>query len=179
MKRLLLAILAVLLLIQPAWAEWGGEQWGTTVLPTENTVAPSFSLLDSDGQPRQLENWQGEWVVLYFYPKDFTSGCTIEARRFQKDLDQYHTLNATIVGISADAVATHKAFCDEEGLQFTLLSDPDGTVSQRYGSWMGDMSLRNTFIIDPEGVLRVIYPIVSPSRHSQEVLATLKALQAA
>ena len=155
----------------------GGEQWGTTVLPMEGEPAPEFELSDEDGQPRHLSDWRGEWVVLYFYPKDFTSGCTIEARRFQQDLPKYEEIGAEVVGISADSVSSHREFCDSEGLRFTLLSDPGGEVSTRYGSWLGEMALRNTFIIDPEGVLQTVYPIVTPSMHSKEVLDELSSLQ--
>jgi peroxiredoxin Q/BCP len=115
-------------------------------------------------------------VVLYFYPRDFTSGCTIEARRFQQDLPKFRAMGAQVVGVSADSVDSHRRFCSAEGLQFPLLSDPDGTVSRAYGSWMGDVALRNTFLIDPEGILREIDPIVNPSRHSAEVLAQLQQL---
>ncbi|MGK7912450.1 MAG: peroxiredoxin [Synechococcus sp.] len=155
----------------------GGEQWGTTVLPTEGELAPEFELLDEDGQARHLSDWRGEWVVLYFYPKDFTSGCTIEARRFQQDLPKYEAINAEVIGISADSVSSHREFCDSEGLKFTLLSDPGGEVSTRYGSWLGEMALRNTFIVDPEGTLQTVYPIVTPSMHSKEVLDELVYLQ--
>ena len=157
----------------------GGAQWGTTALPVEGKPAPEFALLDEEGQLRHLSDWQGHWVVLYFYPKDFTSGCTIEARRFQTDLPEYRAIDAEIVGISADTVNRHREFCDSEGLKFSLLSDPGGEISSLYGSWLGEMSLRNTFIIDPDGVLQSIFPIVSPSQHSSEVLQELKDLQAA
>ncbi len=155
----------------------GGEQWGTTVLPTEGAPAPEFELLDENGQARHLSDWRGEWVVLYFYPKDFTSGCTIEARRFQQDLPKYEEIDAEVIGISADSVSSHREFCDSEGLKFTLLSDPGGEVSTRYGSWLGEMALRNTFIVDPDGVLQTVYPIVTPSMHSKEVLDELAYLQ--
>ncbi|MEN9206045.1 MAG: peroxiredoxin [Thermostichales cyanobacterium DRC_bins_46] len=152
-------------------------QWGTTDLPVVGSPAPGFQLADQNGMLRSLEEFRGQWVVLYFYPKDFTSGCTLEARRFQADLDRYRAHGAEIVGVSADSVASHRRFCDTEKLGFTLLADPQGEVSRRYGSWLGDMALRNTFLIDPDGVLRAIFPIVSPSRHSEEVLAKLIELE--
>ncbi|MGF1574618.1 MAG: peroxiredoxin [Cyanophyceae cyanobacterium] len=152
-------------------------QWGTTNLPEVGSPAPTFALPDSDGNLRTLEEFAGEWVVLYFYPKDFTSGCTIEARRFQQQLADFHQLNAEVVGISADTVESHRRFCDAEGLQFTLLADVDGRVSETYGSWLGDAALRNSFLIDPAGVLGEIFPIVNPSLHVKEVLAVLKDLQ--
>ncbi|MGQ9838665.1 MAG: peroxiredoxin [Cyanobacteriota bacterium] len=168
---ILIGLLVTLGGVQPAWA-----QWGTTPLPQIGFPAPEFELADQNGQLRHLSDFRGEWVVLYFYPRDFTSGCTVEARRFQQDLPKFRALGAQIVGISADSVDSHKRFCLAEGLQFPLLSDPDGKVSQYYGSWMGDMALRNTFLIDREGILREIDPIVHPSRHSAEVLAQLRQL---
>lgn len=165
-------ILSLVLTPATAWA-----QWGTTNLPQIDHPAPGFTLPDNDGQLRSLDEFQGQWVVLYFYPQDFTSGCTIEARRFQQDLLKYQQINAQILGISADTVESHRRFCDSEGLKFPLLSDVQGTVSEIYGSWIGDMSLRNTFIINPEGILVAAFPIVSPARHSAEVLAHLQDLQ--
>jgi peroxiredoxin Q/BCP len=156
---------------------WVGEHWGTTALPTVGEPAPSFQLQDDRGETRQLQDWRGDWVVLYFYPKDFTSGCTIEARRFQQDLPQYRAFHTQVVGISADTVGSHRKFCHEEGLQFPLLADPQGAVSALYGSWLGDIALRNTFLIDPAGTLQAVYPIVSPASHSQAILADLRTLQ--
>ncbi len=171
-RWLSLALLLVgLSVAQPAWA-----QWGTTPLPQIGFPAPEFELPDQSGQMRQLADFRGDWVVLYFYPRDFTSGCTIEARRFQQDLPKFRAMGAQIVGISADSVDSHERFCSAEGLQFPLLSDPKGEVSQSYGSWMGDVALRNTFLIDREGILREIDPIVHPSHHSAEVLAQLRQL---
>ncbi|MGY2778778.1 thioredoxin-dependent peroxiredoxin [Thermostichus sp. MS-CIW-23] len=171
LMRLVVGLLVGFGMTQPAWA-----QWGTTPLPPIGSPAPEFALPDQSGQIRRLADFRGEWVVLYFYPRDFTSGCTIEARRFQQDLPKFRAMGAQVVGVSADSVDSHRRFCSAEGLQFPLLSDPDGTVSRAYGSWMGDVALRNTFLIDPEGILREIDPIVNPSRHSAEVLAQLQRL---
>lgn len=161
-----------LLLSTPALA-----QWGTTYLPEVGSPAPTFALPDSDGNLRTLEEFAGKWVVLYFYPKDFTSGCTIEARRFQQQLETFHRQKAEVIGISADTVESHRRFCDAEGLEFPLLADVEGRVSQAYGSWLGDSALRNSFLIDPEGVLQEIFPIVNPSLHVKEVMAALKYWQ--
>ncbi|MBD2101704.1 peroxiredoxin [Leptolyngbya sp. FACHB-261] len=153
-------------------------QWGTTDLPPLDSAAPEFTLPSNAGDGEiGLSDYRGQWLVVYFYPKNFTSGCTLEARRFQKDLPQYRKLNTQILGISADSVSSHTKFCDSEGLTFPLLSDPNGRVSAAYGSWMGDISLRNSFIIDPEGVIREEFVLVNPSSHSSEVLARLKQLQ--
>ena len=101
---------------------------------------------------------RGKWVVLYFYPKDFTSGCTLEAHNFQRDLALYEKFNAVVLGVSVDTVASHKGFCAKEGLNFKLLADTNAAVSKAYGSvmTMGDktLSARNTFLIDPSGVIR-------------------------
>lgn len=171
-----LAGLLATLLVSLAGAQPALAQWGTTPLPEIGAPAPEFALLDQSGQLRRLADFRGKWVVLYFYPRDFTSGCTIEARRFQQDLPKFRALGAEIVGVSADSVDSHRRFCSAEGLQFLLLSDPEGKASRAYGSWMGDMALRNTFLIDPDGILRAIYPIVNPYRHSAEVLAQLQEL---
>lgn len=124
-----------------------------------------------------LADYRGKWVVAYFYPKDFTSGCTIEARKFQQDMPQYLDRNTQIVGISADDVDSHAEFCDSEGLKFPLLADTTGTISKAYGSWMGVVSSRHSFIIDPQGTLKAAFTGVNPIVHSREVLAKLDELQ--
>lgn len=153
-----------------AWA-MGGKQ------PPLAESAPEFVLPTNTGDGEiSLRDYRGQWVVLYFYPQDFTSGCTIEARRFQQDLAKYEERNAQILGISVDDVDSHADFCDSEGLKFPLLADTDGSVSKAYGSWLGAMSLRHTYLIDPNGILREIFLGVRPSIHSQEVLARLDEL---
>jgi thioredoxin-dependent peroxiredoxin len=150
---------------------------GGTQLPL-NEPAPQFTLPTNTGDGKiSLSDYQGKWVVLYFYPQDFTSGCTIEARRFQQDLGKYEGKNTQIVGISVDDVDSHREFCDAEGLKFPLLADVDGSVSKAYGSWLGLMSLRHTYLIDPNGILRKVFLGVRPNTHSEEVLATLDELQ--
>lgn len=140
--------------------------------------APSFTLPTNAGNGEiSLADYRGQWVVLYFYPKDFTSGCTLEAQRFQRDLPKYQARNAQILGVSVDDVGSHAEFCDSEGLVFPLLSDPSGAVSKAYGSWLGAMSLRHTYLIDPDGVMQARFLGVNPAAHSQEVLSTLDALQ--
>jgi thioredoxin-dependent peroxiredoxin len=156
-----------------AWG-MGGKQ------PPIDQPAPEFSLITNIGDGEiALHDYLGQWVVLYFYPQDFTSGCTIEARRFQQDLGAYVARNAQILGVSVDDVDSHAEFCDAEGLKFPLLADTDGRVSKAYGSWLGAMSLRHTYLIDPEGILRATFLGVRPSIHSQEVLASLDELIAA
>ena len=160
------------------------------VLPELDQPAPTFSLegvavdagKGSSLAARQthlsLADLAGRWVVLYFYPKDFTGGCTLEARGFQKDLESFRSRGAAVVGISADDPDSHASFCGSEDLAFPLLSDPAGAVSQRYGSWIAPFSQRHTFLIDPNGVLRARWVAVRPTGHSQEVLSELERLQA-
>jgi peroxiredoxin Q/BCP len=144
-----------------------------------NTPAPEFTLPTNTGDGEvSLSDYRGQWVVLYFYPKDFTSGCTLEAKRFQQDLPEYGRRNAQILGVSADDVDSHREFCDAEGLRFPLLADVDGSVSKAYRSWMGYVSLRHTYIIDPEGRLQARFLGVRPAIHSKEVLAKLDELRA-
>ena len=180
MKRLItirfwLAIVFSLLIftvVMPnAWA-MGGKQ------PAIGEPAPEFALFSNTGDKEiSLKNYLGHWVVLYFYPKDFTSGCTLEAKRFQQDLAKYEARNAQIIGVSVDDVDSHISFCDSEGLKFPLLADENGSVSKAYGSWLGAMSLRHTYLIDPKGILREVFLGVRPSIHSQEVLARLDELK--
>jgi peroxiredoxin Q/BCP len=123
--------------------------------PEVGKPAPDFSLTTGDGSQVTLKDYRGKWVVLYFYPKDFTSGCTMEARNFQRDLAKYEDSGAVILGVSVDTAQSHKDFCTKEGLNFKLLADPDGKVSTEYGSVMdykgSKLAARNTFIINPKG----------------------------
>ncbi|MEB3336250.1 MAG: peroxiredoxin [Leptolyngbyaceae bacterium] len=147
-------------------------------LPPLGQPAPEFTLPTNTGAGQvSLTDYRGKWVVVYFYPKDFTSGCTLEARRFQQDLPKYLAKNTQILGVSADSVDSHAKFCDSEGLVFPLLADTDGKVSKAYGSWLGIASLRHTFIIDPNGIVQARYTGVNPAIHSSEVLARLDELQ--
>jgi thioredoxin-dependent peroxiredoxin len=149
--------------------------------PAVGTTAPDFTLNSQEGTPISLHDFRGKWVVLYFYPKDFTSGCTMEAHNFQRDLAQYQDKNAVIVGVSVDTADSHKQFCAKEGLNFKLLSDADHKVSEQYGSLMSlpgkKLSARHTFLIGPDGVIKKVYLDVDPSKHSDEVLAALTDLQ--
>jgi peroxiredoxin Q/BCP len=174
------ALAAVGLLVRPvrAWALGG-------TLPEIGQPAPAFDLdgvaPGVDGTVRQThlatDGFRGRWLVLYFYPKDFTSGCTLEARGFQRDLASFHSRNAEVVGVSADDAEAHLSFCGSEGLAYPLLSDPGGLVSRRYGSWMAPFSSRHTFLIDPDGVLRSLWTAVRPAGHAQEVLTELRRMQ--
>lgn len=149
--------------------------------PPVGSAAPDFTLKTDEGKTASLKDFRGKWVVLYFYPKDFTGGCTIEAQNFQRDLARYHAKNAAIVGVSVDTAESHKEFCTKEGLKFRLLSDPEAKVSTAYNSLMeyngAKLSARNTFLIDPKGNLVRVFAKVKPMGHSEEVLAALDELQ--
>ena len=149
--------------------------------PSSGTPAPDFTLNSQDGKPLRLQDLRGKWVVLYFYPKDFTSGCTKEAHNFQRDLPQYEQKNAIILGVSVQDEATHQKFCAKEGLSFKLLADTNYQVSSAYDSLVNlgvaKLSARHTFLIDPAGVVRKTYLNVNAATHSKEVLADLSQLQ--
>jgi len=145
-------------------------------------VAPEFELPDQDGQLHSLEDYRDRWVVLYFYPKDETPGCTTEACEFRDNIFAFRDLNAQILGVSLDDVESHKAFAENHGLPFPLLADVDGTAATAYGvktRMIGmEIAKRQTFIIDPSGSIRKHYEKVDPSKHSKQVLADLKELGA-
>ena len=152
-----------------------------TDMPAVGAAAPGFNLTTNEGKQVNLNDFKGKWVVLYFYPKDFTSGCTLEARNFQRDIAKYEAANAVILGVSVDTAESHKEFCAKEGLNFKLLADTDAKVSEQYGSIMeyngAKLSARNTFIIDPQGKIAKVFDKVKPGGHSDEVLAALASLQ--
>jgi thioredoxin-dependent peroxiredoxin len=149
--------------------------------PAVGTAAPDFNLMSNEGHLTSLKDFKGKWTVLYFYPKDFTGGCTLEAHNFQRDLAQYEKANAVVVGVSVDTADSHKSFCAKEGLAFKLLSDPGAKVSALYGSVLdhdgAKYSARNTFLIDPEGKIVKTFLGVQPAKHSEEVLAALGEFQ--
>src|SRR2546422_1518905 len=149
--------------------------------PLSGPPAPDFTLNSQDGKPLSLRDLRGKWVVLYFYPKDFTSGCTKEAHNFQRDLLQYEQKNAIILGVSVQDEVTHQKFCAKEGLSFKLLADTKYEVSSSYGSLVNlgvaKLSARHTFLIDPTGVVRKTYLNVNAEKHSAQVLADLSELQ--
>jgi peroxiredoxin Q/BCP len=150
-------------------------------MPQEGQAAPTFTLPNQEGTPVDLASYRGKWVVLYFYPKDMTTGCTIEAHNFQRDLDKYKALNAVILGVSVDTVDSHKQFCTKDSLSFTLLADPDKKVVSQYGSLgnYGPMVIanRNTFLINPDGKIVKVWTKVDPNSHSDAVLAAIGQLE--
>lgn len=144
--------------------------------------APDFELLDQDGNLHSLEDYRDRWVVLYFYPKDGTPGCTTEACEFRDNVFAFRDLNAQILGVSLDDAASHKAFAEKHGLPFPLLADTDGTVAETYGVKTRMFGLtvakRQTFIIAPDGTVAKHYTSVKPATHSTQVLADLEIMVA-
>jgi peroxiredoxin Q/BCP len=155
-----------------------------SAVPTAGMAAPEFRLQDQAGAWHGLSEYRGKWLVLYFYPKDDTPGCTTQACEFRDNIFAFHKLGAVIVGVSVDDVASHKQFAEEHSLPFTLLADSTKETAKSYGvlrSVLGIMEIaaRETFIIDPQGRIAKHYAAVDPKGHSQAVLTDLKALQAA
>jgi peroxiredoxin Q/BCP len=140
--------------------------------------ASDFTLTDQDGMPRSLSDYAGKWLVLYFYPKDDTPGCTKEACAFRDGRDALIAGGAQVVGVSQDSVASHKAFADKYDLNFTLLSDGSASTAKAYGA-LSDTGAnkRMTFLIDPQSRVAKIYPDVSPVDHASQVLADLRKLR--
>ena len=144
--------------------------------------APSFCLPDSDGQSVCLKDLKGKWIVLYFYPKDNTSGCTLEAITFTEQIARFESLNAVVLGVSPDSQKSHCSFRDKHDLKVTLLSDPDKDVLQQYGVWVKKSMYgreymgveRTTFLIDPDGMIRQIWKKVKVKGHIEAVLESLK-----
>ncbi len=152
-----------------------------SVTPSLGSVAPEFTLPSQEGTSVSLKDYRGKWVVLYFYPKDQTPGCSREAHNFQVDQPKYAERNAVVLGVSVDSVDSHKKFCTKEGLNFKLLADTDHKVSDSYGSLTNlgvvKFAARHTFVIDPRGKIAKVYTSVDPVKHSAEVLAELDSLE--
>src|SRR6266849_7521128 len=176
----MLAIITALILLFITLVALRASRTGEKA-PSPGTPAPDFALNTQEGKPLSLRDLRGKWVVLYFYPKDLTSGCTIEARNFQRDLAQYEQKNAVILGVSVQDETSHQKFCAKEGLSFKLLADTNYQVSSAYDSLLnlgiGKLSARHTFLIDPDGVVRKNYLNVNAGQHSAEVLNDLAQLQ--
>jgi len=181
MKKLMLSLAAAALAAVVAVLAVGAVRAADETLPSVGQSAPTFTLPSQDGSQIALQSFRGKWVVLYFYPKDMTSGCTIEAHNFQRDLAKFEAAGAVILGVSVDTPDSHKKFCTKEGLTFRLLADPEHKVVDAYGSLghFGPMTIanRNTFLIDPQGRIVKVWTKVNPSHHSEEVLAALAELK--
>ena len=171
---LLLAVVLVLIVLVP-------RLLSHSAAPSEGSSAPDFTLPSQEGSSVSLKDYRGKWVVLYFYPKDQTKGCSREAHNFQVDQPKYAERNAVVLGVSLDSVDSHKEFCSKEGLNFTLLADTDHKVTDSSGSLTNlglvKFTARHTFLIDPTGKIVKGYTSVDPVKHSAEVLAQLDALQ--
>lgn len=149
---------------------------------TEGSEAPDFVLPDQEGKSHRLSEYRGRWVLLYFYPKDDTPGCTKEACMIRDAFPRFEGIHAHVFGVSKDSVESHKKFAEKYNLPFPLLADEDVMVNKLYGVWqekkmMGKIymgTLRTSFLIDPEGTIRKVYPKVKPEVHAEEVLADLK-----
>jgi peroxiredoxin Q/BCP len=180
MKTVLTTLVAIAVL---AIASVAGVSSAATNAPSVGVSAPDFTLNSQENKPVSLHDFKGKWVVLYFYPKDFTSGCTVEAHNFQRDLAQYEQKNVVIVGVSVQDEDSHQKFCTKEGLSFKLLADTKQQVSTEYDSVMtyneAKFSARHTFLIDPQGKVQKVWLEVKPDKHSEEVLAALTQLQGA
>jgi thioredoxin-dependent peroxiredoxin len=174
---LLLLVIAVLIVLVPRLLS------RSAVTPAEGSNAPEFTLPSQEGTTVSLKDYRGKWVVLYFYPKDQTPGCSREAHNFQVDQPKYAERNAVVLGVSVDSVDSHKKFCAKEGLNFKLLADTDHKVTDSYGSLTNlglvKFAARHTFLIDPTGKVAKAYTSVDPLKHSGEVLAELDVLQKA
>ncbi len=152
---------------------------------TSHISAPHFTLPDEDGVSRSLSDYKGKWVLLYFYPKDDTPGCTVEACTIRDQFENFKQIDAVVLGVSADSVKSHKKFKLAYELPFTLLSDEKKEVVTLYDVWqkkkmMGveyEGIVRASYLINPEGVIEKVYPKVTPKTHAQEVLADLALLK--
>jgi peroxiredoxin Q/BCP len=172
-KLLLLAVVVAILAAIPFVAVRADD----SAMPGVGQLAPTFTLPSQTGEQISLDSFRGKWVVLYFYPKDMTTGCTIEAHKFQDALPQFDAKNAVILGVSVDTVDSHKQFCTKDSLTFHLLADPDHKVVSAYGSLGGFpgivMASRNTFLIDPQGKIAKEWVKVNPNTSASDVLAAL------
>src|ERR1700676_1630920 len=182
MKKMIWLLFAVAIVVALAFFYRTAKAAGSAA-PEAGTPAPDFTLNSQEGKPVSLHEFKGKWVVLYFYPKDFTSGCTVEAHNFPRDLAQYEQKGAVVVGVSMQDEDSHQKFCTKEGLSFKLLADTKSEVSSQYDSVMtynnAKYSARHTFLIDPQGKVQKLWLEVKPDKHSEEVLAGLTQLQGA
>ena len=151
-------------------------------MPPVGTAAPAFTLPSQDGSPVSLDSYKGKWVVLYFYPKDQTSGCSLEAHNFQRDLPRYQALNAVVLGVSLDTVDSHRQWCTKDSFTFKMLADPEHKVVDKYGvplmSHAGaNYATRDTFLISPEGKIMKTWQVKDIATHSNDVLAAIQAMK--
>ena len=179
-KSAFVALAAFLFLAVSAVTARAADDVAGPPMPMVGQDAPPFTLPSQDGTAVSLKSFHGKWVVLYFYPRDMTTGCTIEAHKFQEALPKLDALNAVVLGVSLDTVESHKTFCTKDSLTFKLLADPDHKVIDAYGvpvSMHGDTGFaqRDTFLISPNGKIAKLWTGVNPTTHSDDVLAALAA----
>jgi peroxiredoxin Q/BCP len=174
-RVLVVALVVILILLFAAKRVMHAAADTAAKMPRVGQMAPDFTLNNQDNQPITLSQFHGKWVVLYFYPKDMTSGCTVEAHNFQRDKGRYDADNAVILGVSVQDPKSHAAFCAVEGLNFKLLADTDKKVSTMYGSMIPvvGLSARNTFLINPDGKIVKVWTKVDPETHSDAVLTAI------
>src|ERR1700685_4224515 len=175
LKIILILVVVVIIFMVPRLLS------GSHPTPAADSAAPDFTLPSQEGTSVSLKDYRGKWVVLYFYPKDQTPGCSREAHNFQIDQPKYAERNAVVLGVSLDSVDSHKKFCAKEGLNFKLLADTEHRVTDAYGSLTNlglvKFAARHTFLIDPNGKIAKSYTSVDPVKHSGEALAGVDVLQ--
>ena len=178
--RTLTAGVAALLLAMPVQGAFAAD------MPPVGTAAPNFTLPSQENTPVSLSQYKGKWVVLYFYPKDQTSGCSLEAHNFQRDLPKYDAANAVVLGVSMDTVDSHKTWCTKDSFTFKMLADPDHKAVDAYGvpvkqvnmnGTPTSIAMRDTFLISPEGKIVKVWEVKDIANHSTEVLAAIQAMK--
>ena len=178
-KSAFVVLSAFLLLAVSAVTARAADDVAGPPMPMVGQQAPPFTLPSQDGTPVSLKSFRGKWVVLYFYPRDMTTGCTIEAHKFQDSLKDFAAKHAVVLGVSVDSKESHQQFCTKDSLTFRLLADTDHTVVSAYGSlasYNGTyMANRNTFLINPRGKVVKVWTKVNPTESASEVLAVLPA----
>lgn len=172
-------IALILILFGFVWIGW--QAWHTGPLPVPGTRAPDFSLPDQNGNIQTLANFSGRWLVLYFYPKDDTPGCTQQACSFRDGLHKFDAANAMVVGVSVDSRESHQQFAQKHSLSFPLLADTNGTVARHYGVLMDwvvfRMTKRVTFLINPQGLIHRVYPNVDTGKHATQLISEISDIQ--
>ena len=178
-KSLSIALAAFLMFAVSLLSAHAADDAAASAIPAVGQAAPAFTLPSQDGTSVSLKSFHGKWVVLYFYPRDMTTGCTIEAHKFQDSLSQFQSKHAVILGVSVDSTASHQQFCTKDSLTFRLLSDTNHPVVSAYGSLGGYNGVvianRNTFLINPKGTIVKVWTKVNPATSASDVLAVLPA----
>ncbi len=179
-RQTLTAGFAALMLAIPSGAIFAAD------MPPVGTAAPNFTLPSQENTPVSLSEYKGKWVVLYFYPKDQTSGCSLEAHNFQRDLPKYQAVNAVVLGVSMDTVDSHKAWCTKDSFTFKMLADPDHKAVDAYGvpvkqvnmnGTPTSIAMRDTFLISPDGKIVKVWEVKDIANHSADVLAAIQAMK--